>query len=224
MSTTAIMTDTATKTATAVREPATGVRPRRRARTRDDIEAAAIDLFVENGYDATTIEEIAEAALISPRTFFRYFASKEDVLFARGRDEMTLAARSLAERPADEPLMDSLRALLRMFAELHSADRERQLCRIGLVTTTPHLAAAFLEMLHGMELVLREFVAARLGLEPGDRRPRLVAAAFGAAFRVAAETWEEGDGAQEMPVLMRENVETLVAPLLEGTDGPGAGP
>jgi AcrR family transcriptional regulator len=198
------------------------VRARRRARTRDDIEAAAIDLFLENGYDATTIEEIAEAALISPRTFFRYFASKEDVLFARSRDEMTLAAHSLAQRPADESLMDSLRALLGTFAELHSVDRERQLCRIALVTTTPHLAAAFLEMLHGMELVLREFVAARLGLDPSDRRPRLAAAAFGAAFRVAAETWQEGDGAQDMPVLVRENVETLVAPLLEGTAGSGA--
>jgi AcrR family transcriptional regulator len=215
------MTDAAIKTATAVQGPDTGVRARRRARTRDDIEAAAIDLFLENGYDATTIEEIAEAALISPRTFFRYFASKEDVLFARSRDEMTLAAHSLAQRPADESLMDSLRALLGTFAELHSVDRERQLCRIALVTTTPHLAAAFLEMLHGMELVLREFVAARLGLDPSDRVPRLVAAAFGAAFRVAAETWQEGDGAQDMPVLVRENVETLVAPLLEGTAASG---
>jgi AcrR family transcriptional regulator len=216
------MTDTAIKTAT-VEPTIPGVRERRRARTRDDIEGAALELFLAKGYDATTIEEIAEAALISPRTFFRYFASKEDVLLARGRDELTLAARSLAERPSDEPLMDSLRELLEIFAALHRADHERQLCRLGLFTTTPHLAAAFLEMIHGMELVLRDFVAARLGLESSHRRPRLVAASFGVAFRVAAESWHESDGAEDMTLLVRENVETLVAPLLEGgPEHPGA--
>ena len=217
------MTDTAKETVTAQRASTPGLRERRRERTRDDIEAAALGLFVEHGYDATTVEEIAETALISPRTFFRYFASKEDVLLARGRERMTLAARSLAERPADEPLMDSLRALLVTFAELHRADRERHLCRIKLVTTTPHLAAAFLEMVHGMELVLRDFVAARLELDPGDRKPRLVAAAFGIAFRVAAETWQESDGTEDMTLLVRDNVETLVAPLLERGHTPAAG-
>lgn len=212
------MTDTAKESAAAQQVPAPGLRERRRERTRDDIEAAALALFVEHGYDATTVEEIAETALISPRTFFRYFASKDDVLLARGRDKMTLAARGLAERPAEEPLMDSLRALLEMFAELHRADYERQLCRIGLITTTPHLAAAFLEMMHGMESVLRDFVAARLGLDPSDRHPRLVAAAFGTSFRVAVETWQEGDGVEYMSALVRENVETLVAPLLDASD------
>ena len=211
------MTESAIKTATAEGVGAPGLRERRRARTRDDIEAAALGLFLEHGYDATTTEEIAEAALVSPRTFFRYFASKEDVLLARGRDEMVLAARSLAERPADEPLMDSLRELLQVFAAVYGgeSDRERQLCWIRLVNTTPHLAAAFLEMLHGMELVLRDFVAARLGLAARDRRPRLVAAAFSTAFRVAAETWQESDGSADMTLLVRENVEALVAPLLE---------
>jgi AcrR family transcriptional regulator len=199
------------------------LRERRRARTRDDIEAVALGLFLERGYDATTVEEIAEAALISPRTFFRYFSSKEDLLFARGREEMALAARSLAERPPDEPLMDSLRAVLGLFAELHSADRDRRLAWFRVVTTTPQLAAGFLEMIHGRELVLRNFVADRLGLDPGDRLPRLVAAAFGSAFRVAAETWHESDGADDLPALVLENVEALVAPLLAGATRPGGG-
>ncbi len=195
-------------------------RQRRRARTRDDIEAAALDLFLGKGYAATTVEEIADAALISPRTFFRYFASKDDLLLARGRDDMTVAARSLAERPADEPVTDSLRELLAVFAALHAADRERQLCWFRLVTTTPQLAAAFLEMVHGMELVLREFVAGRLGASPGAHLPRLVAAAFGTAFRVAAEAWQESGGSDDMTLLVRENFETLVAPLLERRDRP----
>ena len=199
-----------------------GVRERRRARTRDDIEAAALGLFLERGYEATTIEDIAEAALISPRTFFRYFASKDDLLLARGRDETALAARSLAERPPEEPIMDSLRAVLGVFAALHSTDSERRLAWIRLVTTTPQLAAGFLEMLRGKEQVLRDFVAGRLGLKTSDRRPRLAAAAFGAAFRVAAETWQESDGAEDLTVLVRQNVETLVTPLIEAWSEEGA--
>jgi AcrR family transcriptional regulator len=195
------------------------VRERRRARTRDDIEAVALALFLDQGYEATTVEEIAEAALISPRTFFRYFASKDDLLLARGRDEMTIAGRSLAERPPGEPVMDSLRELLGVVSIVHAADHNRQLAWFRLVTTTPALAAAFLEMIHGLERILSEFVGARLGVEPGDRRPRLVAAAFCAAFRVAAEMWHDSDGTDDMPRLVRENVEALVAPLLEERAG-----
>lgn len=191
------------------------LRERRRARTRADIERAALDMFLERGYELTTVEEIADAALISPRTFFRYFSSKEDVLLARKRDDLRLAARSLGERPADEPVTDSLRAVLEVFAALHEAERDRQLDWLRVVTTTPQLAAGFLDMVHGMERLLREFIATRLGLDPGDRLPRLAAAAFGTAFRVAAETWHDGAGSEDMAELVRENVETLVAPLLE---------
>ncbi len=214
------MTQAAKKPSSASEAVVESVRERRRARTRDDIEATALGLFLERGYGATTIEDIAEAALISPRTFFRYFASKEDLLLARGRDKMALAARSLGERPPHEPVMDSLRGMLGVFAALHSTDRDRELAWMRLVTTTPRLAAGFLEMVHGMELVLRDFMALRLGVEAGHRRPRLVSAAVGTAFRVAAEMWHDSDGAEEMTVLVRENVETLVAPLLETWTGP----
>ena len=191
------------------------LRERRRARTRGDIERAALDMFLERGYELTTVEEVADAALISPRTFFRYFSSKEDVLLARKRDEMRLAARSLGERPPDEPVMDSLRAVLDVFAALHEAERDRQLDWLRVVIATPQLAAGFLDMVHEMERLLRAFIAARLGAERGDRLPRLAAAAFGTAFRVAAETWHDGDGREDMSALVRANVETLVAPLLE---------
>lgn len=208
------MTETVKMASSAEAPGDVGVRERRRARTRDEIEAAALRLFLERGYDATTIEEIAEAALISPRTFFRYFASKDDLLLARGRDDMALAARSLAARPPEEPVIDSLRAVLKVMAARHG-DRDRKIAWIRLVTTTPQLAAGFLEVVHGMERVLCEFVAERLGLEPTHPRPRLVAAAFGTSFRVAAEMWHESDGTEDMTVLLRRNVEALVAPLLE---------
>ncbi|HLL86269.1 MAG TPA: TetR family transcriptional regulator [Thermoleophilaceae bacterium] len=214
-----MMAETVTPSTTSELAAGPSVRERRRARTRDHIEAVALDLFLEYGYDATTVEEIAEAALISPRTFFRYFSSKDDLLLARGRDEMTIAARSLAERPEGEPVIESLRAVLDVFASLHRVDRPRQLAWIRLVTSTPHLAAAFLEMLHGMERLLCEFVAERLGLATSDRCARLVAAAFGTAFRVAAETWHDSDGTEDMPALVRENLETLVTPLLAPDGG-----
>ena len=212
----------AVKTVTGTAQSAPrSLRERRRARARDGIEGVALELFVEYGYEATTVEQIAEAALISPRTFFRYFSSKEDVVLARGREEMTLAARSLAERPLDEPVIESLRAVVEVFARLRDSDRERHLAWLRLVTTTPPLAAAFLELLHATEQMLREFVAARLDFSPADRGPRLVAAAFGTSFRVAAETWLASDGAEDMATLVRENLETLVAPLLAGGSGSG---
>ena len=203
------------------------LRERRRARTRDGIEGVALELFVEYGYEATTVEQIAEAALISPRTFFRYFSSKEDVVLARGREGMTLAARSLAERPSDEPVIESLRAVVEVVAHLRDSDRERHLAWLRLVTTTPPLAAAFLELLHATERMLREFVATRLGLSPADRLPRLVAAGFGTSFRVAAETWLESDGAEDLMAIVRENLEALVASLLaaagRASDSPAGG-
>src|SRR4029450_4190887 len=87
------------------------LRERKRTRTRLMIQAEAFRLFAEKGYSETTVEEIADAAAISPRTFFRYFPTKEDVVLWDEYDPQV--AELLAARPAEEPVAESVRAVLR---------------------------------------------------------------------------------------------------------------
>src|SRR5262245_52260191 len=87
------------------------LRERKRTRTRLMIQTEALRLFAEKGYAHTTVEEIADAAAISPRTFFRYFPSKEDVVMWDEYDP--LALELLEARPDEEPLVESFRAIIR---------------------------------------------------------------------------------------------------------------
>src|SRR5438045_2410727 len=85
------------------------VRERTRRTVRGELAQLAMDLFVENGYDETTIDDLAAAAGMSKRTFFRYFASKEDLVMGKYEVLGEQLAEDLAARPADEPIWVSLR-------------------------------------------------------------------------------------------------------------------
>ena len=99
-----------------------GLRERHVARTRDAIVGAALELFERQGFEATTVDEIAAAADIAPRTFFRYFPTKEAVLFARAADDRARIAAALAARPATEHPFLSLKVVASAFA----AEMEKQ--------------------------------------------------------------------------------------------------
>src|SRR5262245_49360582 len=90
-------------------DQAAGLRERKKQRTRDAIARAALELFAERGYDATTLAEIAEAADVSTRTIFAYFPSKEDILFCDHTAMRDALARALAERPAGKDALGTLR-------------------------------------------------------------------------------------------------------------------
>src|SRR5687767_7500056 len=105
--------------------PATGgLRERRRAQTADEIERIALALFVERGFGAVTVEEIASSAGVSPRTFFRYFPSKELVLLRDQDRRISQLRDALAARPDDEPVLASMRRALLDMAEVYEADRD----------------------------------------------------------------------------------------------------
>jgi AcrR family transcriptional regulator len=167
-----------------------GLRERNRARTHDDIIAAALDLFETKGFDATTTEDIAAAAGVSPRTFFRYFDTKLDVVMAAkgGEAEFDVHAALLA-RPADESPIAALRNVIgEPMRALSSGDTDlvRQYC---IMMATPSLRALQLEHFHEHEREIAAAFAERLGRKPDDLGAKMMAAAVGAALRTAFEQW-----------------------------------
>lgn len=183
-------------------------RDRKKSATRHALRWAALDLVAERGYAHVTVEEIAEAADVSTRTFFNYFSSKEDAVV--GQDpELLLALRAdVLGRPADESAFEALQAVLRRHvahialdaggvagendaARVAPAEWAR---RIKAVHADPQLRAAFVTQMAMLERTLAEAVATRLGCDvESDPFPALLAAASMAACRVAVMYWSKGD-------------------------------
>jgi AcrR family transcriptional regulator len=188
------------------------LRERKRTRTRLMIQTEALRLFAEKGYDQTTVEEIADAAAISPRTFFRYFPSKEDVVIWDEYDPLVLEL--LASRPDDEPLAETFRALLReTLSGLHLRDPARLLARVRLAVTVPDLRARFLdEQIHGIEQ-FAPLLARKRGARTDDLKVRVVGSALLAAVFVALDLWQKDGGKSDLVGLLDQAIDTLA----EGT-------
>jgi AcrR family transcriptional regulator len=181
---------------TRVCEPAVGLRQRKKQRTRDDLVRAAHELFLGQGYNRTTVDEIAAAVDVSQRTFFRYFANKEEVALAVMADAEDHFLRCLRARPDTENPLEALRAAVReTWQDLGaggpgSIPVTSALEIIRLIESTPVLLAAHLRRTAEQERQVAAVLAEREGVDPGqDLRPRLLAAVFGAVIRTAHATW-----------------------------------
>lgn len=159
-----------------------GLRERKKQRTREAIVDAALRLFDERGFEQTTIADIAEAADIAPRTFFGYFPSKEDVVFADFPEQVEALSRRLRERDEDETAIDALRAVIRDALEHADLTDERELCRKRVVKQSETLDAHRRALMGRMEDILAEAVARDFGNQPGDLRPPMIASAAVAAL------------------------------------------
>lgn len=192
--------------------PATpGRRERKKAETRRAIQHATLELACELGVEALTVAQISEAADIAPRTFFNYFASKEDALVGDGSLTAAELRERLAERPvAEEPLV-ALRAVLgeiTLVAMLES-DREQMLARQRLIQEHESLMARQLAQLATLERALAEGLAQRLGLDPDeDLRPQVLAALSLGVLRVAIRRWTAVDS-RFLGELIAEGFEVL---------------
>jgi AcrR family transcriptional regulator len=161
----------------------TGLRERKRQRTREAIVDAALRLFDERGFDRTTIADIAAEADIAPRTFFGYFPSKEDVVFDEFGDSFATLKARLLDREEGETAIDAMRAWLVSFLESHEhLTDERSRCRRRIIGGTPALQVHERGLMGHFEEVLGQAVAIDLDEEPGSLRPRMVAAAAVAAL------------------------------------------
>ncbi len=188
----------------------TGLRERKKERTRRELEETAHRLFRERGYEQTTIEDIAEVVGVSARTFFRYFDSKEAVLLGDWRAQLGELSALIMARPKDESLLDSARALSVGIATMMEADRERHRFVKKIVASSPH--AGDYErtvLLPEFERTLVNALAQRMSVDPAeDMRPTLAAAVGIAAMHTAKVRWTTDESAS-LVALVNEAFEAL---------------
>jgi AcrR family transcriptional regulator len=154
-----------------------GLRERKKQRTREAIVAAAPQLFEERGFDQTTIADIAEAADIAPRTFFGYFPSKEDVVFADFPETVAGLSARLDDRAEDETAIDAIRAWIDEALEEIGLRDERERCRKRVIGQSEALAAHNRALMGQVEDLLAGHIARDLGDRPDDVRPHMIASA-----------------------------------------------
>lgn len=185
-------------------------RERRRRRTRALVAEAALRLADERGYDHVTVDDIAEAADIAPRTFFRYFATKDDAFFVDHGEQLAHLRRELDALPDDAPVAEGLaRAVLAMVQDAEP-DRERAQARARLVDATPALRARSLERQAEWRDALAGVVGDRLGVDPTtDVRPLVVAAATLGAVQAAVHLWVTGRPDAELADVVAEALDVL---------------
>jgi AcrR family transcriptional regulator len=176
-------------------------RERKKRQTRDALVRAAMRLFDAKGYEHTAVREITDAVDVSERTFFRYFANKEDLALSFARDGTEALLRELAVRPLDEPPLTALRNAFResllALAEGDGphADESMYLLVIRLIDSTPTLLAAYLRYAHDHDDEMVRLLAAREGVDPEtDLRPRIVAMVFGGLTFLANRDWRARGG------------------------------
>ena len=154
-----------------------GLRDRKKIQTRETIRREAMRLIKENGYANTTIEQIAEAAEVSPSTFFRYFPSKEMVLMANDLDLVTIEA--LGQQPADMPSLQAFRRALEItMATLPEDEWRFERARLRMVLSIPELKAAQFDEYRRTVAALAEADCRRTGREPDDFEVRVFVGAL----------------------------------------------
>jgi AcrR family transcriptional regulator len=196
----------------------TGLRERKKQQTREALARAGIELFVERGYDATTLAEIAEAAGVSTRTIFAYFPSKEDILFASFQTMREALARALSERPGGKDALTTLREFISFGHTKTELDRKLEQIIGSNETLRSHKRARISQL----QDLLAAAIADDLGARPDDFRAQVAAASLTAAFEVleqrdrgssASYTTEDVAAAID-PVIsfVRAGLEALPAP------------
>jgi AcrR family transcriptional regulator len=161
-----------------------GLRERKKIKTRQTIRREALRLIDENGYAATTVEQIADAAEVSPSTFFRYFRSKESLLLADDLDPLILAA--FEAQPPDLSLIQAFRrAYQTVMADLPAEQQEFENIRQRLIFSIPELKAAMYDEYYRTVTVMAEAIGHRIGRAASDFEVRVFVGAVTGAMMAA---------------------------------------
>lgn len=185
------------------------LRERKKVATRHLLMNVALERFAAQGFDHTTVEEIAAAADVAPRTFFRYFPAKVDVLFADHPEEIALVRETLAARPPGEPVVESVRRAVLDGIGKAVADPARFLTRSRIVATVPaaHAHSRYLDA--RFEDVIAEAVAAE-GREPATGlHARVIARTSWGAACAARDLWVSSGGSADPRALVDQAFDLL---------------
>jgi AcrR family transcriptional regulator len=207
-------------------DPATvDLRLRRRIRAKQQVQTEALALFAKKGYQQTSVEDIADAAVISPRTFYRYFACKEDVVLWDAYDDLPLQQLWHA-RAGEDPYTVMVRRLREFTVQLYAQDREGFLLRVQLSYQVPEIRARF--VLRQLDLLMPYYLELirEIGVPDDELRASVQVAAAFSALLVAVERWQRNDGVEDLPRLVDDALaalDDLPGRLARGASAGGSG-
>ncbi|HTF53341.1 MAG TPA: TetR family transcriptional regulator [Pseudonocardia sp.] len=188
--------------------PALGRRDRKRLETRNGLAAVALELFAERGFDAVTVNDIADRADVDPSTFYRHFGSKEAVIFSEFGDWTGRLGDAVRAQPADVPLLETMRAGSKDLVAMLMVDVDNERRRAELIESTPSVRAQGLAV---REVLIDEValaIAERMAVDPArDGRPYLLAASW-----ILAASWYRSHVVQtgELPSTADEAVDRIM--------------
>lgn len=186
-----------------------GLRERTRQAVRAQVLAVAWDLFVQQGYDATTVDEIAAAVGMSQRSFFRYFSSKEDVVLEKFEAVGTMLAEELANRPASENAWAALRRAFDVIIRPAEHDPRQGLVLLRIIGQSPALRARVIEQQNNWQELLAPLVAERMESPVSDLGPAALTAAALACLVVANAAWLRVDGTEPLGQILDETMRAV---------------
>ncbi|MEN0135290.1 MAG: TetR family transcriptional regulator [Rhodococcus sp. (in: high G+C Gram-positive bacteria)] len=175
---------------------------RMKDKMRSEVVETTIGLFLDKGFDETTVEEICTAAGISRRTFFRYFRGKEDVVVSRLSKLAEDGCHCFVERPVDEDGWTGLRMSMTPFEEWAHGNPARALALYHLIEDAPSLRASYLDRVDRWRASLATVISTKFDLDPRtDLEAAVIAAASVGAYLAATRAWAESGGNDSLPGL-----------------------
>ncbi|WP_250291641.1 mycofactocin system transcriptional regulator [Frankia sp. CiP1_Cm_nod1] len=189
--------------------------------SRVELEHLAFELFAERGFERTTVDDIARAAGIGRRTFFRYFPSKNDVAWGAFDEELARLRADLRTYPPDVPLMDAVRQALIEFNRVEPAEIPWHRRRMQLILRTPALQAHSALRYVAWRQVLAEFIGNRIGQDQHALAPQAIAYATLGVAIAAYEQWLRHEDL-ELTELLDAAMRELAAGFAGTVEGPPA--
>jgi AcrR family transcriptional regulator len=202
------MTAMTARTSSPADRPQLGLRERKKIKTREAIRRATYDLVEEQGYDATTIEQIADRAEVSPSTVFRYFPTKEDIVITDEYDAVLL--EQLRTRPADEPWTESLRQVIGKAVRQGLDDDPRvSRLRARLTVEVPAVRARMMESMSVTGRMLCRAIGERTGRDPESLDVRVYAMSLVGGLMEASLYWAEKGHHEDLPGLVDRALDVM---------------